>query len=293
MNEPATDPTPEPEAAPLEAPAAPPPPRRALMPWLTVIAFFVLAGAIALLWVRTFTPPEQAAVSPSLAAFEARLARLEQRPPAPAPPAAGPDLTPRVEALERRAPPDLSSLQARLAGLEQRPPGDTTALAARIAALEQSLGRADRPAHVQAAALALAAGRPLGDIPGAPPALARFAHANPPTEAALRLAFPAAARAARDASRPDDAGKPILTRLLARVEAPFTIRQGDRVLVGDPAAGVVEHARTALDAGDLAGAVAALSGLRGESATAMAAWLADATALRDARAALADMAAQP
>ena len=291
MNEPATDPTPEPEAAPLEPSAAPLPPRRALMPWLTVIAFFVLAGAIGALWFRTLTLPEPANANPPLAAIEARLARLEQRPPAP--PAAGPDLTPRVEALERRAPPDLSSLQARLAGLEQRPPGDTTALAARIAALEQSLGRADRLAHVQAAALALAAGRPLGDIPGAPAALARFAHANPPTEAALRLAFPAAARAALDASRPDDAGKPILTRLLARVEAPFTIRQGDRVLVGDPAAGVVERARTALDAGDLAGAVAALSGLRGESATAMAAWLADATALRDARAALADMAAQP
>jgi hypothetical protein len=260
------------------------------MPWLTVIAFFVLAGAIGVVWLQTLPPAEFVGTGQRLAAIEARLARLEHQ---PIPPAAAPDLTPRVEALERRAPPDLSALQARVAGLERRPPSDTDALAARIAALEQMPAQADRMTHLQAATMALAAGRPLGDMPGAPPALVRFARAAPPTEAALRLAFPAAARAALDASRPDDNGKPILSRLLARIEAPFTIRQGDHVLIGDPAAGVLARARVALDAGDLSATIKAVTDLRGPSATAMAGWLADATALRDARAALADMAAQP
>ena len=63
------------------------------------------------------------------------------------------------------------------------------------------------------------------------------------------------------------------------------------MLVGDPAAGVLERARTALDAGDLAGAVAAVDSLNGAAAQAMAGWLAQARALLDARAALAEWAA--
>lgn len=286
MNEPATNQTPEPAVITTK----PPPRERRLMSWLAVLAFLVLAGVVGVLWLHIMMPPEQPDTAALLAAIDARLARLEQQ---PRPTLAGPDLTPRVVALEQRVPPDLAALQARVVNLERRPPGDTDALAARITALEQMLGRADRLTHGQAAAMALAAGRPLGDLPGAPPALARFAHTAPPTEAALRLAFPAAVRAALDASRPDDEGKPILARILARVEAPFTIRQGDHVLVGDPAAGVLARARTALDAGDLSGTIDALGGLRGSSATAMAGWVADATALRDARTALAEMAAQP
>ena len=309
MNELVTEPTaPEPEANP-EPLAPPPPPRRRLIPWLALIGFVLLAGAAGFFWFRTTsppelievnavppapastpTPPDPIAANASVAALEARLARLEQK---AAPPASGPDLTPRIEALERKAPPDLLSLQARLAALEQRPPGETTSLAARIAVLEKSLGHGDRLASVQTAAMALSAGRPLGDMPGAPPALARFAHTKPPTEAALRLAFPAAEHAALDASRPANEGRPFMDRLLARAENLVTIRQGDRVVVGDPAAGVLLHARTALDAGDLNGAVAALGDLRGGAAAAMAGWLADAAALRDAKAALADMAAQP
>jgi len=148
-------------------------------------------------------------------------------------------------------------------------------------------------ARVQAAAMALNAGRPLGTIPNAPAALGRFATAAPPTEAALRLGFPAAAEAALDAARPVDTGQPFLDRMLARAENLVTVRQGEHVLVGDAAAGVLTNARMALDAGDLDGTIAALAGLQGGAAQAMSHWLADATALRDARAALADMAAQP
>ena len=85
--------------------------------------------------------------------------------------------------------------------------------------------------------------------------------------------------------------EPLLARIWARAQDLVTVRQGDRVLLGDPAAGVLGRARTALDAGDLAGAVAAVATLTGPAAQAMAGWLADARSLLDARAALADRAA--
>ena len=286
-----------------ETPEAPPA-KRPLMALLSPLALLVLAVAIGVVWLRTTEPPNLGDTEQRLTLIEARLSRLEQprleQPPLaqplieqPRPPQAanGPDLTPRIEALERRPSPDLAPLQARIAGLEQRPPNDTEALIARVAMLEKAAARDDRLSRVQAAAVALAAGRKLGTIPGAPPALARFADANPPTEAALRLAFPAAERAALDASRPPEDGQSVLQRMLVRAEELVTVRQGDRVLVGDPAAGVLLRARISLEAGDLAATVAALSDLRGPSAVAMSPWLAGATALRDARAALADMAA--
>lgn len=83
----------------------------------------------------------------------------------------------------------------------------------------------------------------------------------------------------------------MLAKFLAHAEGLMTIREGNRVLVGNPAAGVLARAHAALDAGDLAGAVAAVSTLSGPPATALAAWLADARAVLQARAALADMAA--
>ena len=64
---------------------------------------------------------------------------------------------------------------------------------ARIVANDKA---ARRMALVQSASAALETGQKLGDLPGAPSALARFADTNPPTEAALRLAFPQAARQA-------------------------------------------------------------------------------------------------
>jgi hypothetical protein len=239
-------------------------------------------------------------------------------------------ITARLAALEQRQGPDLAPLEARVAALEASPPADSRlagrldALSARADALEtaqramqadlvrrldandariataersasQIAGLADRVgrvARVQAIELALAAGEKLGDIPAAPPALARFANASPPTEARLRLAFPTAAREALAAAQPPTEGKPLLARLWAETQELVTVRQGDRVLVGDPAAGLLARARMALDAGDLAGAVAAVAALTGSPAQAMAGWLADARALLDARAALAEWAAR-
>jgi hypothetical protein len=253
-----------------------------------------------------------------LGPLTARVAALEARKPPPVD--LGP-LTAQIAALEARKPPppvDLGPLEAAIAKLEQRPVGDPAtasrvdalaarldalssradAAIARIAPLEKNTGqitaladRSTRIARIQAAQSALNSGVKLGDVPGAPPALAPYAAAAPPTEASLRLSFPAAADAALAASRPAVDDKPFLDRAWAKAQDLVTLRQGDHVIVGDPAAGVLAHAKAALDAGDLAGAVSVLGGLTGPSAAAMAGWKAQAQGLLDARKALADMAA--
>jgi hypothetical protein len=243
--------------------------------------------------------------TPDLRPLDARLTALEQRPSQEASPGApSADLRPleaRLAGLEQRQPADLQPLENRFTALEARQQQADAGLSARIASLENAdramqadlAHRADAAtaaakhiALVEAAAQALAAGQKLGDVPGAPPALARFTDADPPTLASLRLAFPAAAREALGASRPPTEGKPLMTRLWAQAQDLVTVRQGDHVLVGDPAAGLLERARTALDAGDLGAAVADIGSLQGAAAQAMAEWLAQARALLAARAAL-------
>lgn len=303
MNEPPALPPPELHEAPK------PSPQRPVLPWLTGAGFLVLLAALLWVWRHpVMVPPDTAqmdALAHQASALQAQVAQLLQR-PAPQVPDLGP-LTARIAALERQqaappspAAPDLSPLEARIAALEARSPGDQR-LIARLDSLEADLGRrldtdearlaanaatAERITRVLGAELALDAGRPLGPLPGAPPALLRFATTNPPTEAALRLSFRRAMREALAASRPDTEGKPLLSRLWAEAQNLVTIRQGDRVLIGDPAAGALDRARTALDAGDLAAGVAAAATLRGPAAQAMSAWLAQARALLEARAAL-------
>jgi hypothetical protein len=230
-----------------------------------------------------------------LAPLAARLAQLEAKSADLAP------LTARSDALSAR----LESLAARVEALSGRDQGADADLARRLDALEASIAslernaqqlsaqaaNAERLTRIQAAQTALAAGAPLGDLPHAPPAVAHFARAAPPTEAALHVAFLRTEPAALAASQPTAEGTPFLNRLLVRAESLVTIRQGDHVLVGDTAAGVLARAQAALDAGDLAGAVAAVGTLSGPPADAMASWLADAKAVLAARAGLADMAA--
>lgn len=300
-----------------------------LLIWLFAAGFVVLAGAVALVW--WYPRPDAAPLrdlKQQVQALEGRLARLERQPDGPA---ALQRLTGRVAALEKRLTADLAPLEARLSGLEQKTP-DTQGLTtrmdvlsgrldalsghdrgadaqlaqrldadeARLSALEHSAQQASaearqaaRLARIQAAVAALNAGRPLGVISGAPAAVARFAAAAPPTEAALRLAFPKAEHAALAASQPDTAGKSFLSQLLTRAESLITVRQGDHVLIGDSAAGVLARARMSLDAGDLQGAVAAVSTLSGPAAGAVEKWRLDAQSLLDARAGLAAMAAHP
>ncbi len=258
-------------------------------------------------------PARVAAIATTLDGIRKQLDALKARPEA------GPvDLAPieqRLDALEHRPaappPPDLAPLEARVTALEQKPavkPEDP-GLAAKIASLaaaqkntEQqadvaaaaaraSADRAARLQKVQQAQAALQAGKPLGVLPGAPPALARFATVAPPTEATLRLSFPQAARAAASASEPSTQGLSFAQRMWQRAQALVTVRQGNRVIVGAPASATLAAARTRLDAGDLAGAVAGLDKLDPAAARAMASWRQQAQALLDARAALAAMAA--
>jgi hypothetical protein len=327
MSEPAAKPSseplpePPPEAA-TEPPVAAPPPLH-LLPWLSGIGFVVLAIGLLWVWQHPSVPPatpQVEAVTRQLDELQSRLASLERRPTSAPPPS--PDLTSieaRLKALEQRpadasTPPDLAPLMARITALEQRRPPDLAPLQAQIAtlasrdqtaqgdlarrldadetrltALEKAAGRA---AQIQAARIALDSGQPLGALQGAPPALARFGAAKPPTEARLILAFPPAAAAALAASRPVTDGLPLLDRVWLRAQDLVTIRQGDRVIIGAAAAGVLARARGSLDAGDLAGAVTAVAALTGPAAQPMADWLAQARALLDARAALAAWATQ-
>jgi hypothetical protein len=184
-------------------------------------------------------------------------------------------LAARAEALER-------GLSARLATLEGRE--------RRVAEAEARLSRL---VALTAARAALEEGRPLGaalaGLPEVPAALARYADVPPPTDAALRLAFREAARAARAAAEPDR-GAGVLDAVSQRLGGLVTIRRGDEVLLGNPADAALDLARRALEAGDLPGAVAQLARLPEASRAAMGAWLADAEGLLAARAALAQLA---
>jgi hypothetical protein len=152
--------------------------------------------------------------------------------------------------------------------------------------------RLTRLAGIQEAALALSSGHPVGNIPGAPPALSRYAQTPPPTDAQLKQSYPGAQAQALAAQPPDDASAPLGERMWERAQGLITVRRGDQVVVGDTTAIALNQAKADLDAGDLPGAVKALETLKGAPARAMAEWLANAKGLVDARAALAGMAEQ-
>lgn len=199
----------------------------------------------------------------------------------------------RLDALAGKQASETEALRQQLgtlkAALDQLN-GETQTLTQSTRALPQLSARSDRMAQLLRAEAALSQGAPLGPIPGAPPALSRFASAAPPTEATLVLAYADAARRAAAAGGPPPSGG-FWRRTLLRVEALVTVRQGDRVVVGDPTAGILAHAQRLLVAGDLPGAVAVVKTLQGPAAGIMAPWAAQAEALVDARQALAQMAA--
>jgi hypothetical protein len=264
---------------------------------------------------RPSSPP----ASPvDLKPLESRIAALEQRvkaigqtsaaTTAPAPPttaapsttaSAAPPPPPAADVADIVAPlaARLAAVEKRVADAEQK----TAQADQRVEQAEQKVGQiaaqtatvndqAARATRIGQAAVALNAGLPLGDIPAAPPALAKFAKTRPPTESELRLAFPAAAARAAEASRPPTIGESLLQRMWLHVRSLVTIRDGDKVVVGAPAATVLAQAQGRLDAGDIAGAVTTLGALDGPAAQAIAGWREQAQALLDARAALAKMA---
>ena len=242
--------------------------------------------------------------------LSAKVAALESQPAASPAPADSGAAQQAVAALSQK----LDQVQAAdKAALEQVQSADKAALDqlqaqqkdaiapldGRVAKLEQGAGsvedaasRATRLERIQAAVVALQAGQKLGDIPNAPPALAKFANQAPPTEAALRESFPAVAAHARAVSEPDPTHKSFFQRAFARLQESVTVRQGNDVLVGDPAAGVLSDAEIRVQNGDLAGAVSRLGALTGPAAAAVQGWVEQAQSLIAARAALASLAAR-
>jgi len=194
----------------------------------------------------------------------------------------------RVQALEAAQAQRIAALEAalgqRLAALEQ---GQQ-----RLAALEE---RARRMTAYDSLAALLEAGQALGPalggVPNAPAALTRFAQSAPPTEAALRLAFEDAARAARAAGEPAREGQGVAQSALARLSGLITVRRGEEVVWGDAASAEIERARRALEAGDIEGALARLARLPPPMRDAMRGWTDQAQALVAARAALRTLAA--
>ena len=312
-------------AAPLHAPVG-----RDRLPLLCGLGFLVLAIAILLVWLFPGSPAElQSAVADlhgaqqKLADVDARLSRLEQRPA----PALASDLTKvssdqakissRLEAMEGRVGDPaqlgvrLDALSGRVEALSGRSQSgvdaarqqteavkqQVDALSGRVSTVEKASGtlngltdRLNRLSRLQEAGLALSAGKAVGDLPNAPAGLARFAHQAPPTEAQLRLAFPQAQRAALAAEQAGDEKAPFADRVWERAQGLVTVRRGDDLMVGNPSATALSTAKAALDAGDLPGAVAAVNALAGPPRQAMDDWVTQATALINARSALADMA---
>jgi len=272
--------TPQPAVTPSHSP-------RHALPIFTAIGFLALAAGMFYLWQES-RHEDQLPVDPAriaslegqtrdlrqrLASFETRLIALEQRP-----------------VTGGSASVDLRPLEARLGALETRPATVTVAApAVDLGPLEARLAAAERIARAQAAGLALDAGQPLGALANAPPALARFATSAPPTLATLRASFPEIARRARAASQPGIA--PTWSeRITQSLAGLVTIRRGNDVLVGAASSVVLAAAQDRLDAGDIAGAVAALDALDPAAAAVAAGWKSDAQAVLAARAALATMA---
>lgn len=263
-------------------------------------------------------PARIAALDTRMKALEQRIADLskpaESTAPSGPPPASAADLEKlqnEVAELQARKPPPPPDTAAVVAPLQQKlesvaaeaaaAKSAEAAANAKLSGLDDRLKQAEQQqtsladralqaSLVARAQAALAAGQPVGDIPNAPPALTRFAQTKPPTEAELRLSFPAAADAAEDASRPSTEGKTLGERMWLRARALVTVKRGDTVLVGAPAATVLAEAHARLQAGDLAGTLSALDALDGPAAQAMAGWRAQAQSLLDARAALSKMA---
>ena len=294
------EPAPESAQKPAETPV-PTPARRGGTPlWLTII--LVAAVAAEPFALRRFLPENAAAPAAAdpaqLASLQRRIDALEHT-PAPAASAAPGDAS-RVQALESR----LAALESRPAQQMPDVEGQVSAASAKLnarigeldAAIQKDIAattaRATLANRLRAASMALEAGKPLGNIPDAPPALARFADTAPPTEPALRLSFPRYAEAAKMASQPDSAVANPVDRAWERIQALVTIRRGDKVIVGSRTATILEAARGKLDAGDLEGALIGLKNLDDAARKEMSPWHEDAQSLLDARAAMLAMAAK-
>lgn len=277
-------------APPEPLPPPPPPPSRPRRPvWPLVLAlvfaigFLLLAAGEGYLW---HDAQKHRADATELAVLKAQLddLRAAQAQAAPAPDSA---------TVQAGLAQKYISLAAQVAAVQAQAASDHGALSM-IQANATDLGKLTQRMELLnalgTARLALEAGQPVGQIPNAAPALARFASTAPPTEAQLRESFPQAARAAKEASIAGNGKSGFWAGVKLRLESMITISNGQRVIFGPPAAADLRAAGLALDNGDLAGAVARLQNLGPGAKAAMQGWLDQAQALLAARAALVSMA---
>ncbi len=277
-----TPPAPPPAAAPPGVPVAPRS-RRSAWPIVFTLGFLVLGAGEGYLWYNQQT---HQADTTQLAVLRTQMddmrAAATRAAPAPDSVTVQADLAQKYAALAAQ----VNAMQAQ----EAADHGQISQMQANATDLGQLTTRIALLNALETARMALDAGQPLGTIPNAPDALAQFATSAPPTEAALRQSFPAAAKAAEAASLSPNGKVGFWDQVKLRLEGIITVSNGDTVLFGPPAAAVLNQAETALAAGDLAGAVAKLQALSPASQTAMAGWLSQAKALLGARAALITMA---
>jgi hypothetical protein len=264
-----------------------------LWPLVGLIAFLVLAAGELYLYKLHLTEQDDSA---QISALQSQLAAIQQTAaqaqPAPQSTAAQAATSQTQANLDEK----FDALTAQVAAMQnqlatdhgtittiQADSTDLTGLTAKISLLNR----------LESARIALESGQPLGDIPNAPPALAKYATTAPPTQAQLQLAYPAAAAAANNASVDKQDRGSVWRQALARVENLVTISNGSHVIVGAPAAAITTQAQQELDAGDLAGAVATLTnGLSPTTQAAMGDWLPQAQSLLAARAAIVTLADQ-
>lgn len=253
---------------------------------LMLLGFIVLGGGEGYLW---HLIQGQSADATELAVLRAQLTDLQaataRAQPAPDSVTVQADLTQKYAALAAQ----VSAIQAQVASDH----GGLSMLQANAVDLGKVSARMARLNALGNARMALESGQPVGEIANAPPALAAFATTAPPTEASLRLSFAAAASAANAASVSTNGKGGAWAKFVARLQSVVIVDKGSEALMGPPSAGVLAEAQTALDAGDLAGAVAQIETLNQSTQAAMGPWLTQAKALLAARTALLSMAAQP
>ena len=298
-SEPAPATAPEPQAAePAAVPDATRAPRHGRSAFgLVAVAILALAVGEVFLFRAQLGAEGQSAriaqLSTRISALRDRVASLEQKVTTVAAEAKKPAQAAPAPALPADLATRIGKIESSIAALS------TTTLAdhATVTKLRQQSGdlpalaaKAKTLALIAQASLNLQNGLPLGNIPGAPAALAAYATAKPPTLAGLKSSFPTYAEAATRTAGDAAPRGGFWQRAKARVESLVTVRRGNKVLVGSLAEGILGKARTALARNDLKAALADLATLPPNAAAAMKPWTDKAGGLLAARTALAGMA---
>lgn len=281
---PATTKKADPAATPAPAPTAVRPPR-SLWPVWFALGFVILAGGEGYLYTQQRAHEADAT---TLAVLNAEVTDLRNNAARTSPVTALINTQMQLAQKQTMLAAQVNAMQGQVAADH----GALAALQVNAEALSKLTHRMAQLNAIAAARMALQAGQPVGVVPNAPAALAVFADTAPPTLLTLRESFPAIARAALAASLAENSKAGFWAKARLRMEGIITIIDGNHVIFGPPAAGVIDTMRTALDNNDIAKAVAAANQLSPAVQAAMASWLTPARQLLAAQSALADMARQ-